>query len=207
MSKNKNKSRLRNKRAAETKEEILEAAVKVFSKYGYSGSTTKKIAESAGISEGTIYNYFKNKRDLFLHLIKNYLDQIRKSFQKIPTEGQLDNGQSFVNIFTSQLQQFEKLSLFTLIAHEYRLDPEIMREISEGSITPLSEHVENLIRRLIAAKIVRTIDPKIFSLMMNALFIGFSVLIETKNKDYQKFTAEEVGKKVVDIIMNGIHSR
>ena len=200
----KNKSSLRNRRAAETKEEIVEAAIKVFSKYGYSGSTTKKIAESAGISEGTIYNYFKNKRDLLLHIIKNYFNQIR---QKIPTKGQLDNSQNFVNLFTTQLQQCEKLPLFTLIAHEYRLDPEIMSEISEGSITPLSEHVENLIRRLIAAKIVRTIDPKIFSLMMSALFVGFSVLIETKNKDYQKFTTEEVGKKVVDILLNGIHSR
>jgi AcrR family transcriptional regulator len=203
----KNKSSLRNRRATETKEEILEAAVEVFSKYGYSGSTTKKIAESAGISEGTIYNYFKNKRDLLLHIIKNYFNQIRKTVQKIPTEGQLDNGQDFVNLFTTQLQQFEKLPLFTLIAHEYRLDPEIKSEISEDSITPLSEHVENLIRRLITAKIVRTIDPKIFSLMMSALFTGFSVLIETKNKDYQKFTAEEVGKKVVDILLNGIHLR
>ena len=200
----KNKSSLRNRRAAETKEEIVKAAIKVFSKYGYSGSTTKKIAESAGISEGTIYNYFKNKRDLLLHIIKNYFNQIR---QKIPTKGQLDDSQNFVNFFTTQLQQFEKLPLFTLIAHEYRLEPEIMSEISEGSITPLSEHVENLIRRLIAAKIVRTIDPKIFSLMMSALFVGFSVLIETKNKDYQKFTTEEVGKKVVDILLNGIHSR
>jgi len=203
----KNKSRLRNRRAAETKEEILEAAMKVFSKYGYSGSTTKKIAESAGISEGTIYNYFKNKRDLLLHIIKNYFNQIRKSLQKNSTKGQLDNAQNFVNIFTTQLQQFENTPLFTLIAHEYILDPEIMNEISDGFITPLYEHVENLIRGLIAAKTVRTIDPKIFSLMMNALYIGFTVLIETKNKDYQKFTAEEVGKKVVDILLNGILSR
>jgi AcrR family transcriptional regulator len=202
-----NKISLRNRHAAETKEEILKAAVKVFSKYGYSGSTTKKIAESAGISEGTIYNYFKNKHDLLLHIIKNYFNQIRKTLQEIPTKGQLDNGQDFVNIFTTQLQQFEKLPLFTLIAHECRLDPEIMSEISEESITPLSEHVENLIQRLITAKIVRTIDPKIFSLIMSALFIGFSVLIETENIDYQKFTAEEVGKKVVDILLNGIRSR
>lgn len=45
-------------------EEILEAAVKIFSEKGYSAATTSEIAKEAGIAEGTIFRYFKTKKDI-----------------------------------------------------------------------------------------------------------------------------------------------
>ena len=46
--------------------QILEAAAAVFAEKGFHKATTKEIARVAGISEGTIYNYFAQKRDLHL---------------------------------------------------------------------------------------------------------------------------------------------
>ena len=46
--------------------EILEAAAAVFAEKGYPRATMKEIAGQAGIAPGTIYLYFKNKRDLLL---------------------------------------------------------------------------------------------------------------------------------------------
>lgn len=46
--------------------EILEAAAAVFGEKGYERATMKEIAARAGIAPGTIYLYFKNKRDLLL---------------------------------------------------------------------------------------------------------------------------------------------
>lgn len=45
-------------------EEILEAAVKIFSDKGYSAATTSEIAKEAGVAEGTIFRYFKTKKDI-----------------------------------------------------------------------------------------------------------------------------------------------
>jgi AcrR family transcriptional regulator len=45
-------------------EEILEAAIKIFSEKGYSAATTSEIAKEAGIAEGTIFRYFKTKKDI-----------------------------------------------------------------------------------------------------------------------------------------------
>jgi AcrR family transcriptional regulator len=45
-------------------EEILEAAVRIFSEKGYSAATTSEIAKEAGIAEGTIFRYFKTKKDI-----------------------------------------------------------------------------------------------------------------------------------------------
>jgi AcrR family transcriptional regulator len=45
-------------------EEILDAAVRIFSEKGYSAATTSEIAKEAGIAEGTIFRYFKTKKDI-----------------------------------------------------------------------------------------------------------------------------------------------
>jgi len=44
---------------------ILAAAAKVFDAHGYAATTMEAVAAEAGISKGSIYNYFKNKDDLF----------------------------------------------------------------------------------------------------------------------------------------------
>ncbi len=49
--------------------QILMGAAQVFAEKGFHKATTKQIAKAGGVSEGTIYNYFKNKRELLLALI------------------------------------------------------------------------------------------------------------------------------------------
>ena len=44
--------------------QILDAAAAVFAEKGFHRATTKEIAKTAGVSEGTIYNYFASKADL-----------------------------------------------------------------------------------------------------------------------------------------------
>ena len=53
------------------RQQIIDAAFKVFSEKGFATATTAKIAKEAGIAEGTIYNYFPSKRELFIAVIKN----------------------------------------------------------------------------------------------------------------------------------------
>ncbi|GAA2595903.1 hypothetical protein GCM10010411_31700 [Actinomadura fulvescens] len=45
-------------RAVETRERLLAAAARVFSEYGYAAGTTNRIAEAAGHSIGSLYQYF-----------------------------------------------------------------------------------------------------------------------------------------------------
>ncbi len=48
--------------------QILDAAVRVFARKGYATATVADIAGSAHVAEGTIYNYFRNKEDLLIHI-------------------------------------------------------------------------------------------------------------------------------------------
>jgi AcrR family transcriptional regulator len=50
------------------RQEILNAAARVFADRGYAAATCDEIAEQADVSKGTLYNYFKSKQDLFTQL-------------------------------------------------------------------------------------------------------------------------------------------
>lgn len=66
-----------NKRSGiNSKKRILDAALKVFSEYGYKGASMRMIASTARISIGGVYLYYKNKEELYLTLIKERLDDL-----------------------------------------------------------------------------------------------------------------------------------
>ncbi|HUY32899.1 MAG TPA: TetR/AcrR family transcriptional regulator [Pirellulales bacterium] len=53
-------------RCATRTEEILDAATKLFAEHGYADTDTQLLAEKLQVGKGTLYRYFKSKRDLFL---------------------------------------------------------------------------------------------------------------------------------------------
>ena len=60
-------SQARSRRAVEA---IIQASAQVLERRGYQGATTNRIAERAGVSVGTLYQYFNNKDEIFSELIE-----------------------------------------------------------------------------------------------------------------------------------------
>ena len=62
---------------------ILHAAEKVFAEKGYESATIQDIATSAGVGDGTVYDYFKNKEDLLFSTLKEGFQpsSLKKGFQ------------------------------------------------------------------------------------------------------------------------------
>ncbi|MGZ3608329.1 MAG: TetR/AcrR family transcriptional regulator [Syntrophales bacterium] len=52
----------------ERRQSIIQAAIEVFGKNNFPNSTISEIAQKANVAEGTIYQYFKNKEDLFFSI-------------------------------------------------------------------------------------------------------------------------------------------
>jgi len=52
-----------------SQKKIAEAALKLFAEKGFEGSTTSEIAKAAGVAEGTIYKYYKTKKELLFALV------------------------------------------------------------------------------------------------------------------------------------------
>lgn len=50
-------------------DKIIESAIKEFAEYGYEEGSTNRIVKDCGISKGSLFKYFENKEELYLHLI------------------------------------------------------------------------------------------------------------------------------------------
>jgi len=62
---------------------ILEAAVRVFLEKGFSATTIQDVASAAGIAKGTIYDYFKDKDELFIAAFKYQKCQAKEEIVEI----------------------------------------------------------------------------------------------------------------------------
>lgn len=58
----------------EKEEAILRAALKIFSEKGYSAATTSEIAKEAKVAEGTIFRYFKTKKQILIGIMTKFSD-------------------------------------------------------------------------------------------------------------------------------------
>ena len=70
-------------RSQETRIQILDSAVRLFSEKGYSETSVSAICDSAGISKGAFYYHFLSKQELFLALLENWLTDLDSGFQII----------------------------------------------------------------------------------------------------------------------------
>lgn len=113
------------RREGDKRERILRAAVKVFAKKGFYASRVSEIAKTAGVADGTIYLYFKNKDDLLISLfedrITRLLEVIRAQVLTLTTAearvrrlielqlGLLEGERDLAEVITVNLRQSSKL--------------------------------------------------------------------------------------------------
>lgn len=71
------------KRKEETRGRIIEAACELFSKYGYHNTQVMDIVKAVGMSAGTFYNHFKDKRDLFEYITMEGLESLRVTVKQM----------------------------------------------------------------------------------------------------------------------------
>ena len=84
-------------RARRTLEVILEAAARVLLERGYASASTNRIAETAGVSVGTVYEYFANKDEIFEALIETEIARLVDALQGQP------DGASIVDTLTGMI--------------------------------------------------------------------------------------------------------
>ena len=67
-------------------EQILKAAKKLISKYGFKKVSMDEIATEAQVTKKTVYSYFSSKEDLLKRLIKDELYNMKKDLESLEKE-------------------------------------------------------------------------------------------------------------------------
>src|SRR5690606_15029612 len=85
------------------RQEILEAAAKSFSMFGYKATTMDQVAKIANVGKGTIYTFFSNKEELFHAIVLQMIEEMR-----IASEASAIEGASFETNAHARLMQLLK---------------------------------------------------------------------------------------------------
>src|SRR5580658_848406 len=93
---------------AQTRERIVGAAVKLFARQGWDGTTTRDLAMAAGIATGTLFNYFQSKEAVAATLVAEALAKAQHEFETTHEDSQSLEEDLFSLIWTG-LKSLRKL--------------------------------------------------------------------------------------------------
>jgi AcrR family transcriptional regulator len=91
------------RRARETVDAVLDSVVRVLKKHGVDGVTTNRIAEAAGVSIGSVYQYFPDKASIFTALHDRHVDQISRLIESRLVEHAASSLEEFVRALIEAL--------------------------------------------------------------------------------------------------------
>lgn len=134
------------KRNADKYQQILQAAITVFAERGFSQSTISQIAQEAGVADGTIYLYFKNKDDILVQFYEAMTDHVSERFWKAVAEGRTAIDK-LSNLIYAHLDLFERQPTGAIVYQgethlQWRLVQEPTRQMSKMYRDVISEIVD-----------------------------------------------------------------
>ena len=125
--------------------QILEAAIKVFARQGFHQSTVAQIAKEAGVADGTIYLYFKNKDDILVQFFNYKTKQVFDSFR---TEvGRAESSlEKLRYLIRRHLEEFQRNREMAIV---YQVETHQNSRLAEAQIKEMSQMYRDLISEIV----------------------------------------------------------
>ena len=159
---------------------IISAAQAEFLEKGYSGASLRKIAENAGVTVGAIQTRYRSKDELFISLLKPFLDEIEETFQRIRADYYSGAGKAFPMALKTSMQR-ESETILHLLFSRYE-QAVLLFYRSAGS--SLEHCFDRIVKRKIdeSAAFFRSVgctgvDEKLLGLLISAQFDGYRRII------------------------------
>lgn len=189
--------------SSERRIEILEAALTIFVKKGYSEARMDDIVQAIGLSKGALYHHFQSKRDLFIALIEHWMDQ----FSPIERGGKMHAKPSreiiqHIASFTAKLYQRNP--------NWFLVEPEIwafanrdkeIKEMSSQLYARVLAEFETLIQRGVTYGEFKDVNAGMIAMSIMTSLHGMIWFALFKPHD---FSLEEYVNLNMDLILDGI---
>ncbi len=124
---------------------ILNAAIKTFADKGFFQSTISQIAKEAGVADGTIYLYFKNKDDILFQFYEYKINKIFKSFRKAVTK-KGSAKEKLKYLVKTHLEEFQKDKNMAIV---YQAEIHHTRAFGHDRIRSMSKMYREIISEVI----------------------------------------------------------
>ncbi len=187
-----------NKIPEEKRERLLLEAAKLFAKKGFNETDMNGLAKKAGVSKGSLYDYFDSKTDLYLYVCRDGLEKSRQAVYS-DIKPQWD-------IFTQVERMFKRGVEFATANPEYvalylnvsssgmeKFADELSREVEQYT----AQHLKTLIKDGIRKGLVRSdIDVNLAAFLINSLYIMFIVSLVSRHFQIRIREYLEIGEEL-----------
>lgn len=183
-------------------EAILRAAIKVFARNGFFNSKVSDVAGEAGVADGTVYLYFKNKDDILVSIFNNYMeDALARGRARLSAiEDPVEKLRSIIHAHLDGLGRDRDLAVVFQV--ELRSSTKFMEQFSA---TKVAEYLE-LIRRVVEEGQRKGAFRKKLNTQIVAKVL-FGMLDEMATNwvlSKKRYSLASTADTVIDVFLNGI---
>jgi AcrR family transcriptional regulator len=182
------------------KNQILEAAIQIFSKKGFEGSTTKEIAKKAKVSEGTIFRYFKTKKEILIHMLNILVDKTLFDFVE-----QIESGLKPEEAIKNLLKRHYKFmvnnqDLIKILIYEVQFHKDLKEKFYQDVLNRVLELTSDIISEIMPDS---EVPPRTIAETMMGIFLGLTLVHTFKGKEeFEK--QEQVISDTMKILTHGM---
>ena len=180
-------------------EQILNAAKKLFTNYGFKKVSMDEIASEAGVTKKTVYTYFSSKEELLKYCIKEELQNMRKIIENVESK-KLDFMETVHQVIYNLLKYKKNCKFLKMLFKESEI---LKNEQLKENLKIVDKEIQNYIRKQLELAIqndkieVQNIDITTFLIykMYIALMIDW-------NEDYKKLDEKEIADNILHFLVN-----
>ena len=187
----------------ERQSQIMEAAMKVFTKKGFASARMDDIVEESGMSKGAIYHYYQGKKEIFLALIDHWETQTfpnfytRNSKERTASNTLRDFSKEIINVFQKRSYVFHAEVEFWSLSNQ---DDEI-RKRSQQLYEKIINLFELVINKGIRKKEFVNVNARITAIYILSVFQGINWFCIFKDS---KYNAEKYINESIEMIISGL---
>ncbi len=197
----------------ERRAQILQVAIGLFSNRGFNGTTTKEIANAAGVSEAMVFRHFATKDELY-HAILDY-KACEDGMKTLPWEDEAqklaidenDDYKVFHTLAVKALRhQQEDPDLMRLLFHSALEGHELSEMFFDRFISRMYDFIGSYIRKRQEDGAMREINPRIIVRAFLGMLIHHSLnnILWDKSRRLLDISNEEAAHEFVTILLDGV---
>lgn len=189
---------------SDTQSRILEAAQRLFARRGYDGTTTRDLAQAAGVAEGTLFRHFENKKAILVEVAtQGWIDILTDLLTELSEMGSY---KAVAQVMRRRMLNFHKnADMMRVCFMEAQFHPDLREQIQTEVITKMTDVAEAFFQTAMDRGVYRPMNPRTVAQIFLGMFTiaGFSqgtILAEQSSPEALQRMAEEIA----DIFLNGV---
>lgn len=193
----------------ERRQQIARAALEVFSSRGYDKATVREIARRAGLAEGTVYLYFRSKRDLLLAAWEQLATSaVLPTLQQAEAVTPGTEEELLAAVFSHQFRILLRHdAFFRLVEHRTDVDPEFRRRVRRRMAEFLAEMTQ-VVHRAMQQGTLADLNPEVVVRAVSALIRGLVLFDRYDPKPlFARYPVETVAREVARFTLYGLLPR